>query len=92
MFDAARKSRARIALLDIPGERLSDLRILQDAGLKFLGSGIGIGPEMVRLIVEGDALPEECAHGELRTVRIILEQIAYGSQLLTRVQKIELAA
>lgn len=67
--------------------------VLVDAGFKIIGSAStrDMPFDCVRLIIEGDALPEAC-DGELRLVRVLFNQEAYGKQRMVRVQSVELVA
>lgn len=79
----------RRALVDVDAELLPELaRTLMDSGLKIVGS---CAPEswleIVRLIIEGNCLPEECEKG-WKVVRPTFVQEQYGSQKLIRLHEI----
>lgn len=64
------------ALLAVSAEVLGDIpRLLTGAGIRIVGSDANPVPETVGLLIEGDALPIECARGRIRQVRASLKSI-----------------
>jgi len=86
--------RNRRAVVEMTPEVMVEcVTVLVDAGFRIVGSATTrhMAFEYVRLVIEGDALPEACA-GELRVVRVTFYTEAYGKQRLTRVQSVEVDA
>lgn len=78
------------AIIEFAPEILFDCGVLVDAGLEVVRSldGAGrFGNDVVRLVVAGDALPEECAAGPIQVVACEITRESYGRQHLTRVSK-----
>lgn len=79
------------AFLDITPEFAGQgIGILEDGGLRIVGSDANPYPETIRLLIEGDALPTQCARGPLRLVRVIVSSEAYGRQRIHRLSQVEL--
>lgn len=86
--------RNRRAAIDMSSEVLREcIPVLLDAGFNIVGSATsrGLPHDCVRLIIEGDALPQQCdgSHGML-LVRVIIVSEQYGRQRLARVDQVEL--
>ncbi|WP_027517868.1 hypothetical protein [Bradyrhizobium sp. WSM1417] len=86
--------RDRRAVVEINPTLIAEcVPVLVDAGFKIVGSATsrGLPIEVVRLIIEGDALPAECdgAHG-LLLVSLTVQQEQYGRQRITRVKDVAL--
>jgi len=83
------------AILEFWPDIRFDLSPLQDGGLRIVGSlDGGRGPGcLVRLVVEGDALPDECiGRGPLKTVCIDLTKETYGLQSIVRLSRVYVKA
>jgi len=65
--------------------------ILEDAGLHIVGSLDSERESTLRLVIEGDSLPDECSSGEIKKVSIKFHSEVYGQQRLHRVSEISLA-
>jgi len=67
------------------------LPVLMDAGFRIVGSASsrGLPNDIVRLVIAGDALPEECAGDGLLLVTMVFEVEAYGEQRITRVKHVQ---
>lgn len=82
----------RRALVDVTGEILGQCaNVLIDAGFFIVASAPpAITSEgMVRLVIQGDALPAECDTGP-HLVKLQMTQEAYGSQRIVKIDRIDL--
>jgi len=80
----------RRALVDVDGKLLAEFaRVMGDAGFLIVSSAPPpIQPDgVVRLVIEGDALPEECDQGPV-LVKPVLVQEVYGDQRMVKVERI----
>ena len=82
----------RRAFVDIDGQILADCaRVINDAGFRIVGSlespGWGYGGFIVRLVVEGDDLPEGCELQARVLARVSFQMTSenYGTQRLTKI-------
>ena len=84
--------RDRRAAIDIAPEVLREcIPVLLDAGFKIIGSATtrGLPVDVVRLVIEGDALPEACdGRDGLLLVSFTLQQENYGRQRITRLKDV----
>lgn len=83
---------AKRAFIDFDGgEVLRHIGCLLDHGLCIVGSLDTPShlPGIVRLIVEGDMLPDKCAHSQLFQIMPIITTEAYGQQRITRVAELQ---
>lgn len=87
----------RRAYVTIPVNRLEDLGAMMDAGLEVISSAASDRLGAVKLLIAGDALPEECESASesclahIPSVMIEVTTEAYGRQRLVRVSKITLS-
>lgn len=87
----------RRAYVEVSTECMADLGPLMDAGLEVICSAASDRLGIVKLMIAGDVLPEECEASadacvqKLRTVTITMTQETYGRQRLVRVSDIRLA-
>lgn len=86
--------RDRRAVIEIVPDVLAEcVPVLRDAGFKIVGSATtrNLPGDVVRLVIEGDALPAECDGKDgLLQVRVTLQQEQYGRQRIVRVQDVAL--
>lgn len=84
---------SRRALIDIACEALAEaVGVLNDAGVRIVDSVAGARPGAVRFIIEGDALPQECARGGLKVVSALMTLEVYGRQRICRVERFDIVA
>ena len=87
------------AIIEMSPEALADGAVgyLIDSGLRIVGSAEtdrAAGPNVVRLVIEGDTLPPETDGGPddpLYLVVVHLSVEAYGRQRLVKVASVEIA-
>lgn len=63
--------------------------VIGDAGLRITGSLPNVHPETVRLIIEGEALPDGARGCE---VNLLFQAETYGKQRLVRLSEVRLVA
>lgn len=81
----------REACVDISAEMLAEAAgVLQDGGIRILGSLRSPSPMTVRLHIASDALPDGCGAAVLSPVRIAFTTKTYGRQRLVRISDITL--
>lgn len=82
----------RRALVDVSGELLGQCaNMLIDAGFLIVASAAPAitSDGVVRLVIQGDALPPECDTGP-HLVKLQMTQEAYGNQRFVRIDRVDL--
>lgn len=80
------------AIVYVDPEVIEALGVIHDHGLSIVASMDSDRGHALKFVVEGDALPDECARGPLVEVHVSLTTEVYGKQRIHRVSEIRLAA
>jgi hypothetical protein len=84
----------RRAYIEIAAACLADIGPLMDAGLEVIASAQSESLGVIKLLIAGDSLPEECETSrdacltQIPTVTVELTHEAYGRQRIVKVTKI----